>query len=381
MKVSISVGGRFHGFNMASYFQDAGILHELVTGYPKMTVKKFGIPTQKIKSIYVNEIIGRLTSKLGIGYPFNFIACELYDYITARTIKKDADVYFLWSGFALKTIRSIRKHNKKAKIVLVRGSAHISDQEQLLRKIDGTTKQQIDLRMVKKEINEYDESDYITVPSKFAFDSFISQGITKDKLFLNILGVDLSEFPFKKKEPQEKLNIGYAGIISQQKNVKGIITAIENLNKIEDKFVLHIAGDFDTDYADLNLFKAYPFINYVGRLPQDKLYGFYNKIDVFVLNSVQDGFGMVILQAMSCGCAIIATTNTGGPDVIKDYQNGIIIPIMDDESLMEALSWFEKHKTLIPSMALMNREITEKGFTWEDFGQRNLNFITKITAH
>lgn len=378
MKVSVSVGGRFHGFNMAGYFQDIGILNELVTGYPKLTVKKFGIPLQKVKSIYVNEVINRLTSKLGFGYPLNFIACELYDYITSKTIKKDSDVYFIWSGYALKTIRAIRKHNKNAKIILVRGSAHILTQENLLRKIDGTTHQQIDRQMLKKELLEYEESDYITVPSKFAFDSFIENGIDKEKLFLNILGVDLKEFPFKAKETKAKINIGYAGIISQQKNVKGIITAIEQLNKIEDRFMLHIAGDFDKNYADIDFFKNYSFINYVGKLPQDQLYQFYHQIDVFVLNSVQDGFGMVILQAMSCGCAVITTTHTGGPDVVKNYENGIIIPILDNESLSNALLWFKENKSKIPVMGMMNRKITETGFTWYDFGKRNLNFINKI---
>ncbi|RZK42868.1 MAG: glycosyltransferase [Pedobacter sp.] len=378
MKVSISVGGRFHAFDMAGYFYEAGILHELVTGYPKSVAENFGIPAKKIQSVYINEIINRLTSKLGLGYPLNFFACEIYDYISSKIIKKDSDVYFIWSGYALKTIRAIRKVNKNAIIILVRGSAHIIDQEQLLRKIDESSKEQIDKRMINKELQEYEESDYITVPSKFAHDSFISQGVPKEKLFLNLLGVDLKEFPFKVKNPKEKLHIGYAGIISKQKNIKGIISVLSDLNESGHECVFHIAGDFEEGYADVDFLKKYDFINYVGKLPQNKLHLFYEEIDVFILNSIQDGFGMVLLQAMSSGCAIIATTNTGGPDVIKNYENGITIPIIDNQSLKDAILWFENNREKIAQMGLRNREITESGFTWNDFGQRNLVFINKL---
>ncbi len=382
IKVSILVPGRLHAFDMAIHFQQHGLLHELVTGYPKRIVERFGINRQFVKSIYINELINRGTQALGLGFPLDFLACEAYDWIASKTIKMDSDVYFIWSGYALRTIPVIRKKNPNAKIVLVRGSAHILSQENLLKLVDPSNQQPINKKIVAKECQEYELADYITVPSTFALNSFIEHGFNPNKVFNNILGVDLNSFPFTKNQTDfssTTLNIGYVGAISNQKNVKGIVDVVDKLVKEGADIKLHVAGTFDANYPYKDLFENKPHIQYYNHIPQDQLYTFYQKVDVFILNSVQDGFGMVLLQAMSSGCAIIATENTGGPDVIKNYNNGILIPILNNQKLEEAIIWYINHKDQILQMGAKNRELTTKGFSWEDFGNRNLKFLHKIT--
>lgn len=383
LKISVLVPGRLHGFDMAHYFQELGILNELVTGYPKKYVTPFGINGDLIKSIYLNEIINRTTNFLGLGYPLDFWACEVFDFLASQTIKYDSDIYFIWSSYGLKTIKKIRKKNPKAKIILVRGSAHIAEQEEQLKKINNTTKHQINPKIIAKEIKEYEVCDFITVPSTYAYNSFIDREFKASQIFLNLLGVDLEEFPYKEKEiiPGYPIVIGNIGTLSKQKNIEALINVIAKLNQEFSDFKLILAGPVDQISFDQNLLFKHDFIDYKGKLPQNELYKVYHQIDVFVLNSVQDGFGMVILQAMSSGCPIITTTNTGGPDVVEEYQNGILIPIMDDDSLKKALIWFYEHKNKIPKMGKESRKISETGFTWKAFGDRNIKFINQILKH
>ena len=54
---------------------------------------------------------------------------------------------------------------------------------------------------------------------------------------------------------------------------------------------------------------------------------------VLVLPSVQDGFGMVMAQAMACACPVIASLNTGGEDLFTDGDEGFIVPIRDVNAL------------------------------------------------
>jgi len=381
LKISILVPGRLHAFEMAEYLQRFGLLNELVTGYPKKYVIPFGIEKHFIKSLYINEIINRTTNWLGLGYPLDFLACEAFDYLASKLIKFNSDVYFIWSGYGLKTIRVIRKKNSKAKIIIVRGSAHIEEHEELLKKINKSQKPQINLKIIDKELKEYDACDYITVPSTYAYNSFIRKNFPSEKIFKNNLGVDLTSFPYQKKKVQsKKIVFGYTGTLSKQKNVASIIQAINKLNLISENFSLILAGPIDYTSFDKNMLN-HDFITYYGKLPQPELYKIYQKTDVFILNSVQDGFAMVLLQAMSCGCPIISTQNTGGPDVVTDYNNGIIIPAMDNDALEKALIWFYDNKDKIPEMGEQSRNISERGFTWDDFGKRNVEFVSKISNH
>jgi glycosyltransferase involved in cell wall biosynthesis len=58
---------------------------------------------------------------------------------------------------------------------------------------------------------------------------------------------------------------------------------------------------------------------------------------VFVLPSIEDGFGMVIGEAMACGCPVIASVNTGASELISDAVDGFIVPIRSPELIADRL--------------------------------------------
>ncbi|WP_293297053.1 glycosyltransferase family 4 protein [Pedobacter sp. UBA4863] len=378
MKISVSCGGRFHGFDMAAYFEQQGYLAQLVTGYPKSEAAKFGISKKNVLSIYLNEVINRITNKLGLGYPLNTFACQIYDYFTALFINKTSDVYFLWSGYSLYTISAIRKKNPNAKIILVRGSAHILTQKKLLHKISPTPKKTIDNLMIKRELAEYELADYINVPSSFVLNTFIDHGFNKDKIFVNFLGVDLVSFPFtKKKTNKNSIVFGSVGTLCARKNTKGIIEAFNAVLTKNTDIKLIIAGPIDHFTFNRESLNS-PNISYIQKMPQRDLFKIYKEIDVFIMNSVEEGMAMVQLQAMASGCALISTPNSGGEDLIDPFENGLLIKPFDNKDLQKSLEWFIKNKQLITKMGAISKIKVENGFTWDDFGKRNIDFAKKI---
>jgi len=62
---------------------------------------------------------------------------------------------------------------------------------------------------------------------------------------------------------------------------------------------------------------------------------YYSQASIFVLPSIEDGFGLVLAEAMACGLPIVATTNTGAPDLITDGVEGFIVPIRNPLALRE----------------------------------------------
>lgn len=73
-------------------------------------------------------------------------------------------------------------------------------------------------------------------------------------------------------------------------------------------------------------------------VPQRKLRLIYNKASVVVLNSVDEGFGLTLAEAMLCRTAVIGTRSGGITDIIDDRENGLLVPPDDPIALGDEIS-------------------------------------------
>jgi glycosyltransferase involved in cell wall biosynthesis len=86
--------------------------------------------------------------------------------------------------------------------------------------------------------------------------------------------------------------------------------------------------------------------------------------------SIEDGFGMVIVQALACGLPVICTNNSGGPDIVREGVNGYIIPARSVSLLKERIMYLYKRPQLLRDFSDDARKHVEAGFTWDDYGER-----------
>lgn len=79
--------------------------------------------------------------------------------------------------------------------------------------------------------------------------------------------------------------------------------------------------------------------------------------DIFVTSSLWEGLGNVILEAMACGTPVVATRCPSGPEeIITDGENGLLVPVADEESLAEAMLRLLKDKELATKLAQAGRK-------------------------
>jgi len=95
-------------------------------------------------------------------------------------------------------------------------------------------------------------------------------------------------------------------------------------------------------------------------------------IDVFVHPSQRDGMPNAVLEAMACERAVVATGVGGVPDVIKDRENGFIVPANDAESLSKAILELLNDPALRGRLGQSARETILKNFTPEKELSANL---------
>jgi glycosyltransferase involved in cell wall biosynthesis len=90
---------------------------------------------------------------------------------------------------------------------------------------------------------------------------------------------------------------------------------------------------------------------------------------IFMFPSLYEGFGQVLLEAISCGLPVITTENTGGPDFIKNGHNGFITPIRDTQQTIEILQKLYHNEDFRISIS-ENSIITSKEFSWEKYNNQ-----------
>jgi len=90
----------------------------------------------------------------------------------------------------------------------------------------------------------------------------------------------------------------------------------------------------------------------------------YQQSSVLVLPSIEEGFGVVIAEAMACGVPVIATPNTAAPDLIRDGVDGFIVPIRDVGALTDRLLALRNQPDLRQEMGMAARERI-RAFSWQ----------------
>jgi len=372
MKVTIVVGGKFHAFDLAEQLEKKSHLLNLITSYPKWKICKFyNIEKKKIKSVVLKEIIERIIIKLKLSNYLNFIFFYLnkyFEYFASKKVDyKNSDILVGWSGFSHKAFQKSKNYNIIK--ILERGSSHIKYQTEILleeyKKFN--LKYKIEPNLIKQELMEYDLADFISIPSEFVKKSFLQNRIEEKKIILIPYGVNLNNF-YPKKKKDNIFRFIYVGTSSIRKGVWYTLKAFNELNLPNAELIL--VGSIDSDFLPLlSEFNSNKKIKIINHVEQNKLVEFYNISDVFVISSIEDGFAMVIPQALACGIPVICTENSGGSELINSGKNGFVVPIRDINKLQEKMILLYEDKKLYDHLK-NNIEKKRNNLSWNDYGHK-----------
>ena len=175
--------------------------------------------------------------------------------------------------------------------------------------------------------------------------------------------VDVDKFELVKSKPGATLNIGFLGGLGN--NNKGLDLLLKSASLLERKdFLLHIGGDgtlldsYRKMAKELGIEANCKF--YKGIMRSD-IALFYSRLDIFVLPSRYETFGVVLIEAMACGIPVIAT-KCGGPQEIVIPSTGILIEKDDPGELADAV------KIIAENSGTYNKEAI-RSYVKEKFGR------------
>ena len=207
-------------------------------------------------------------------------------------------------------------------------------------------------------------AQYHIVASKFSRDSVRFNGFTDEEILLVPYGVDSGTFK-PHARPGNTLNVLFVGEINQRKGIAQILEAAVQMSGQEVSFEL-VGGGQEFHRHLYDPFRQY--VSFRGRISFAELIEAFGRADVFVFPSIGEGFGLVVLEALSAGLPVISSTNCVGADVIADFVNGFVIPAGDTQALVERIEWLAQHPDELARMGKA-AEQTAREFTWERYEQ------------
>jgi glycosyltransferase involved in cell wall biosynthesis len=137
------------------------------------------------------------------------------------------------------------------------------------------------------------------------------------------------------------------GSLSKKKGQKYLLEAFRIVNRsIPSRLVILGEGEEESELkrlaAVLGIEKDVAFLGF-----QANPYKFMAKSSVFVLSSLWEGLPNVILEAMACGVPVVSTDCPSGPnEIIRDGQNGLLVPVKNAERLGKAILRVLENRTL-----------------------------------
>lgn len=183
-------------------------------------------------------------------------------------------------------------------------------------------------------------------------------------------GIELERFPFNETVNNSR-RLLYVGQITSH---KGIHTAIEALKKVVERSshrstTLTVVGGPDYDNRIHRLVASLGLedhVRFTGLIPRERLPAIYREHEVLLFPSVWDEpFSITLLEAMSCGLAVIGTNTGGSPEILEDERNALIFPKEDAEACAAQITRMVEDPELFERIRRAARRTVEEGFRLE----------------
>jgi glycosyltransferase involved in cell wall biosynthesis len=267
--------------------------------------------------------------------------------------------------------------NRNIRVVITSHGADVYG----LRQLDG----------LKKWI--LNRADAVTVVSWAIRDRITQIGVRESLPIHTIpMGVDLSLFHPNRRDDslKGKLSISgpfllYVGRLSEKKGLAYLLKALPEVIRSHPQAKLVVVGDGEERDNMTRLARELGLTNenlvFVGSLPNTLLPQFYATADLFIGPSVsatggdQEGFGLVFVEAMGCGCPVIVTDLPAISDIVSNGVTGLVAPQKDSAALAQAILMLLADPNMREKLGKEGKDYVFPRFDWELIAKKYIDIL------
>ncbi len=384
MKATIVVNGRFWHFHLARQLEKRGLLENIYTSYPRFKLKdETGIPSEKIRTFPFLHAPYMAALRFGLAsWPklfrrrWDWLSKVSLDAFVCRRLQR-ATILVGLSGSGL--IAGRKAQALGGAHICDRGSSHIRYQNRILHEEYrrwGLEFEGVDPAMIQREENEYEQADAITLPSDFCVDSFVAEGVVREKIHLAPYGARLERFKPTGESPKDEFRVIWVGSVSFRKAFLDALHAFQQLKVANKRFI--VAGMVEPALRNLLSNEQLGGVEFVGQVPNKDLPLLLSSCHAFVLSSIEEGLAMVMGEAMACGCPVIASGHTGARNLFTDGVEGFIVPIRSPEAICKVLCLLARDTTLQTKMRRAALQRTSDMGGWDSYGDAMAGLVQQL---
>jgi glycosyltransferase involved in cell wall biosynthesis len=376
VKIAIAVHGRFHAFELARGLHARGALAQVATTYPAFVARRWLPKPIRLHTAPWLEVWRRLHGRFPFVPPPEPGVSLAFARFAARTLTDGADLFVGWSSASLEAIAVARRLGMR--VVLERGSTHILHQTEVLAAEYarlGLGHVPTPPVIIERELQEYEEADAIVVPTRFAASTFTDRGVPAGKLIINPLGVDAVRFDSPSNVNDGKPRVLFVGQVGVRKGVAYLLEAFAPMSRRAE---LHLVGPIESDFEKVLARAPMEGVTVHGPLSEGALMRAYRTADIFCLPSIEEGFGMVLGEAMASGLAIVATEITGARELVVGGREGLLVPPADVPALRAALTAIIDDPEARARMKEAARARVGVGYSWDDYAARAIAAYRRV---
>jgi glycosyltransferase involved in cell wall biosynthesis len=346
MKISLSATNPCHLYAMARELAALQVLGCYYSGYPAWKLPRSAELPLRTHSWRTNIVYGLLKF---VGPQFRPSDRNLFlwqDHAFDRWVGahlEPCDFIHAMPGQALQTFRAAKQLGIQTVLNHATGPVRewvrIMEPEYARAGLQLTEVCHYDKAYFEREEEEYRLSDWHCAASSVVREQLIATGIDPARIWTVPYGADPEIFSPAGAPPPEHFRIVFAGQLSLRKDVKTLLQALTLAKQPE--WEMHFYGGIAPEaQADLASYTGATKLHFHGSRSQGELAEAFRGGSVLVLPSLEEGFGLVVPQALSCGLPVIASDRVGAKDLLRHRENGSIFPARNAAALAEELAWW-----------------------------------------
>lgn len=173
----------------------------------------------------------------------------------------------------------------------------------------------------------------------------------------------------------------FCGSWDHMKGIAYLVAAVERLHARGSPHRLTVLGPGVPEPVVMAAFPeaVRPFVRVVPRVPEDEVIRLYRSHDVLLWTSTYEGFGLVLLEAMSQELAVVTTPVGCAPSLVRDGDNGILVPPRDADAVAGAVERLMRDEPLRRRLGAA-AACSVAGMTWRATAERTIGVYQHAIA-
>ena len=353
MKVAISVVRPFHATMMANALRRHADAVDIYTSAPR---RFFGKLDDAVTTHLVPSPVDILGKYVKLPHSWPLYGAVLWDRFSAAAVPK-SDLVIGLATLALATGRAA--HARGDRFVLDRACPHVDFQQALVQEEAARVGAKFYPEPAwfrERQLEEYATADQILTPSHYTASSFPAE-LREKCIVAPLLGraAAKGEIQLARNTP---FTVGVLGGNPLRKGYIYLLEAWKRLALPDARLMIRSSSDFSKYPKLAELLKELPNVEILDYIPN--IAEFYQRCDLFVLPSTDDGFGMALFEAMANGVPSIATRNCGASELLVDGRDGLVIDARSVDQLAEAMLKLYQDEDLRQAIALAGKDAVER---------------------